>query len=91
MEQPHIRTTKKTLKDGTVKIYTYDYRKYNDKYYDKIKQKLTCKDCNGSYSPKYLYRHTSTLKHILATQQPTQPQAEPQAEPQADLDFVEPN
>jgi len=78
-EQPHIRTTVKILKDGTKKIYTYDYRKYNNKYYDKIKQKLICKDCGGSYCPKYLYKHTSTLKHLQATQQP---QPEPQIEPQ---------
>jgi hypothetical protein len=86
-EHPKIRTMHKTLKDGTVKIYTYDYTKYNNKYYDKIKQKEKCKDCGGSYIQKYLYKHISTLKHILATQQRPQPQAEPQVE----LDFVESN
>lgn len=86
-ERPHIRTMHKTLKDGTVKTYTYNYTKYNNKYYDKIKQKEICSSCNGSYIPKYLYKHVSTLKHILATQQQPQPQAEPQVE----LDFVETN
>lgn len=87
-ERPHIRTTKKIQKDGTVKIYTYDYRKYNNKYYDKIKQKLICKDCGGSYCQQYLYKHTSTLKHIQATQQPTQQNQSPV---QPDDYFVESN
>jgi hypothetical protein len=89
MEQSHIRTTKKTLKDGTVKIYTYDYRKYNNKYYDKIKQKEICSLCNGSYIPRYMYKHTSTLKHILATQQ--RPEDVPDQEFETDFHFVESN
>ena len=68
LEQPRIRTMHKILKNGIVKTYVYDYKKYNDKYYDKIKHKEICNDCGGSYIPKYIYKHTSTLKHILATQ-----------------------
>lgn len=60
---------KRTLADGTVKIYIYETNKeYNDKYYIENKEKILtttkCK-CGGSYHGLNKMRHFRTKKHLV--------------------------
>jgi hypothetical protein len=69
MEEFKIPTQiKKISKDGTMKIYTYDQKKYNDTYYEKNKEKLNesieCPSCKGSYCPLTKSRHEKTKRHL---------------------------
>ena len=59
---------KRTLIDGTVKIYEYNtYKEYNNKYYlenkDKILVKTIC-ECGGHYHVFNKIRHFKTKKHL---------------------------
>lgn len=55
------------LKDGLIKIYTYDQKIYNDTYYNLYKEKLLklykC-DCGAHYNILNRARHFKTTKHI---------------------------
>lgn len=59
---------KHILADGTEKIYTYDQKKYNDKYYNKNKERLNksieCPLCKGTYCPNSLSKHTKSKRHL---------------------------
>jgi hypothetical protein len=64
---------KRTLADGTVKIYQYETNKeYNDKYYLENKEKIlkttTC-ECGGCYHGFNKMRHFRTKKHLNFLQQ----------------------
>jgi hypothetical protein len=61
-------TKKRTLADGTIKIYQYETNKeYNDKYYldnkEKILKNTKC-ECGGSYHGLNKMRHFRTKKHL---------------------------
>jgi hypothetical protein len=58
---------KRTLADGTIKIYSYETNKtYNNKYYtenkDTLLKKTIC-ECGGSYHKLNKMRHIRTNKH----------------------------
>lgn len=59
--------SRKSKKTGEVKTYTYDQKKYNDKYYQKHKDemltKITCPLCRGTYTKSGLSNHIKTKKH----------------------------
>lgn len=60
---------KRTLADGTIKIYIYETNKeYNDKYYIENKEKILktnkC-ECGGSYHGLNKMRHFRTKKHLV--------------------------
>ena len=64
---------KRTLADGTIKIYKYETNKeYNDKYYsenkDKILQTTICQ-CGGKYHGLNKMRHFRTKKHLVFLEQ----------------------
>ena len=58
---------KRILKDGTIKIYSYNTDKeYNNKYYNENKENLLKKticECGGSYHTMNKMRHIRTNKH----------------------------
>lgn len=59
---------KRTLADGTEKIYSYDQKKYNDKYYSKNKERLNtsieCALCKGTYCPLSKNLHNKSKRHL---------------------------
>ena len=80
-EPSHIKTTTKTLKDGTVKTYTYDNKKLNDNA--KIKNIFVACEC-GQVVKKYSkLAHTRTEKH--QKQMLNRPLQIPAVEPQEEL------
>lgn len=71
MEDQNIKTPvkiQKTLKDGTIKIYTYDQSLYNKKFYEKHKEdilkKIVCPLCKGSYCERTYLTHIKSKKHL---------------------------
>jgi hypothetical protein len=60
---------KRTLADGTIKIYKYETNKeYNDKYYSENKEKIlttTICECGGKYHGFNKMRHCRTKKHLV--------------------------
>lgn len=58
---------KKILKNGTEKIYEYDQKEYNKKYYSKNKEKLNksveCALCKGTYCIMSKSKHMQSPRH----------------------------
>jgi hypothetical protein len=55
-------TTKKfALKNGSIKEYIYDQKKWNDKYYENNKERIQC-ECGGFYNKSSAYTHRTRVK-----------------------------
>jgi len=68
-EKKIIKLTKKhKLKNGEIKEYVYDQKKYNDKFYNKTEDqsnlKITC-ECGKVIFKNNKYNHIKTTKHLL--------------------------
>ena len=65
---------KKILKDGTEKIYEYDQKEYNKKYYAKHKEKLNksieCPVCKGTYCIMSKAKHMKSARHCKFIEKP---------------------
>jgi hypothetical protein len=56
------------LKNGEIKVYTYNQKKYNDNFFNKHKdmllEKHKCELCGGSFNLTNKSRHLKSKKHI---------------------------
>jgi hypothetical protein len=56
------------LKNGEIKVYTYNQKKYNDNFFNKHKdmllEKHKCELCGGSFNLTNKSRHLKSNKHI---------------------------
>ena len=63
-----VQKISRQLKNGTVKIYTYNQKQYNDNYFNKHKEelleKIKCPVCDGSYNRTSKSRHLKSKKHL---------------------------
>jgi hypothetical protein len=55
---------------GNERVYNYDQKQYNKKYYEthknELKEKVICPVCNGKYSIYSYSTHCKTKKHKMA-------------------------
>jgi hypothetical protein len=69
MEQVKIipQNIERQLKNGEIKIYTYNQKKYNDNFFNKHKdtllEKHKCEVCGGSFNLTNKSRHLKSNKH----------------------------
>ena len=70
MEQVKVipQNIERQLKNGEIKIYTYNQKKYNDNFFNKHKdtllEKHKCELCGGSFNLTNKSRHLKSKKHI---------------------------
>ena len=66
-EPKHIKTNSNTLKDGTIKTYTYDNKKYNQTM--KLNNILIICSCGKQIKKYSKQRHQRTKKHLKHLEQ----------------------
>jgi hypothetical protein len=75
---------KKILKNGVEKIYEYDQKEYNKKYYSKNKEMLNksieCALCKGTYCIMSKSKHMQSPRHCKFIEKETEEEKETKQE-----------